>query len=478
MTHHALDRHIALAGFMGSGKTTIGRDLAARLRRPFVDLDAEIERHAAESVVELFENRGEAEFRALEETIAREVLARGSSSVIALGGGAVLSERTRADLRERAFTVLLDVDVETAWRRVASGGTRPLARNQDAFHTLHRDRQPLYDAVADARAHDVDSAVLAAAGVHVELGSVDLLDELIPGDGPLELIADAHVSGIHGVRAQLALGARDMAVHEVPAGEPAKSVTVLEKLWTGLRIGRDGGLVALGGGCTTDVVGFAAATYMRGVDWIAVPTSLVGQVDAALGGKTAIDLPGAKNVVGAFHWPTRVVLDPTLLETLPEAEHRNGMAEVVKTGLLAGEPLWELPVLDQVRRAAIFKAAVCLADPTDRGPRNQLNLGHTFAHALEAAAGYRLSHGRAVALGLLAALSLTGCDEEISVVRRVLAPEPVRVDRDAAWAALKRDKKASRGSPRLVLLDRPGVARWGVDVSETDVRAALDTLIA
>ena len=197
-------------------------------------------------------------------------------------------------------------------------------------------------------------------------------------------------------------------MHEVPAGEPAKSIGVLERLWSSLRIGRDGSLVALGGGCTTDVVGFAAATYMRGVEWTAVPTSLVGQVDAALGGKTAIDLPGAKNIVGSFHWPTRVIIDPTLLETLPESERLNGQAEMVKTAFLLGEPLWELSEVEQVRRCAIFKSAVCLADPHDRGVRNQLNLGHTFAHALEAAAGYELSHGRAVALGLLAALRLTG----------------------------------------------------------------------
>src|SRR5204862_2244963 len=172
---------------------------------------------------------------------------------------------------------------------------------------------------------------------------------------------------------------------------------------------------------------------------------------AAIGGKTAIDVPGGKNLVGAFHWPARVVIDPALLETLADSDRRNGLAEVVKTGLLIGEPLWDLPEPVQVRRCAAFKSAVCLADPNDRGIRNQLNVGHTFAHALEAAAGYELPHGEAVALGLTAALQLTGRDEEIAVVRRILAPEPVVVDRDAAWAALRRDKKAAKGSPRLVL---------------------------
>ena len=131
---------------------------------------------------------------------------------------------------------------------------------------------------------------------------------------------------------QLALGARARAVHELAPGEQAKTVESLEALWHSLRLERSGTLVALGGGCTTDVAGFAAASYFRGIDWVAVPTTLVGQVDAAIGGKTAIDLPGAKNIVGAFHWPVRTVIDPATLETLAEEELANGRAEVVKTG--------------------------------------------------------------------------------------------------------------------------------------------------
>jgi 3-dehydroquinate synthetase len=172
------------------------------------------------------------------------------------------------------------------------------------------------------------------------------------------------------------------------------------------------------------------------------------------------------------------VIDTALLETLPEAERANGLAEVVKTGLLAGEPVWELPAGEQVRRCAAFKAAVCLRDPYERGERAQLNLGHTFAHALESASEYGLPHGRAVALGLLAALRLSGLEAEAVTVGEVLRPEPVRVDRDTAWAALTLDKKAQRGKPRLVLLDAPGQPRWGVEVDEQDVRHALDSLIA
>jgi shikimate kinase/3-dehydroquinate synthase len=474
---NALNRHLALAGFMGAGKTTLGEEVARRLRRPFVDLDHEIEQQAGATIDELFARDGEPGFRLIEEAIAGSVLAAAEPAVIALGGGTVLSPVTRDALRKRAFTVLLEVDPSVAWTRASEGG-RPLAIDEHAFQALYRERLPIYEEAAEAHARDADGIVLSAAGIDVRLGALDLLDELVPGSGPAEIVADANVAGIHGVTAQLALGDRDIAIHEVPPGEPAKAIAVLERLWRALRIGRDGTIVGLGGGCTTDLAGFAAATYMRGVPWVAVPTTLVGQVDAAIGGKTAVDLPGGKNLVGAFHWPVRVVIDPGTLETLPEAELRNGMAEVVKTGLLLNEPVWELPLAELVRRCASFKAAVCVADPHDLGARNQLNLGHTFGHALETAAGYDLPHGQAVALGMVAALRLSGNDDALAAVRHVLDPQPVRVDREAAWEALARDKKAVGGTPRIVLLERTGEPTWGNEVPAGDVRAALDSLIA
>jgi 3-dehydroquinate synthetase len=283
------------------------------------------------------------------------------------------------------------------------------------------------------------------------------------------------VAGIHGATAQLALGGRLAGVHELPAGEDAKALAVCERLWRELSLEREGTLVALGGGATTDAAGFVAAAHLRGIPWVAVPTTLVGQVDAAIGGKTGVNVPEAKNRIGAFHWPARTVVDSALLATLPAGERDNGLAEVVKTGLLAGEPLWELPEPEQVRRTAAYKAAVCLQDPYERGRRAELNLGHTFAHALEAASDYRLPHGRAVALGLLAALSLSGLPPD--PVTETLRPQPVRVDRERAWAALLRDKKSERGTPRLVLLEHAGRPRIGVELPESDVRAALDALI-
>jgi shikimate kinase / 3-dehydroquinate synthase len=470
------NRHVGLIGFMGAGKSTVGAEVAARLARPFLDVDAELERELGVPVAQVFAERGEAAFRELEEELTVEALADREPAVLALGGGAVGSERNRMALRERALAVWLDVAVEDAWARAAGPG-RPLAQDEGAFRALYEQRHSLYRAAADARARDADGVVLAAGGVHVDQGALDLLAELVPGKGPAALVSDARVAGIHGAAAQLALGERLASTHELPAGEAAKTIAACEALWRELRLDRRGVVVALGGGCTTDAAGFAAATYLRGVAWAPVPTTLVGQVDAAIGGKTGINLPDAKNLVGAFHWPSRTVVDPALLETLPADERAAGMSEVVKTGLLAGEPLWELPAPELVRRCAAYKTAVCLRDPLDRAERAQLNLGHTFAHALEAAGGYeRVSHGRAVALGLQAALRLSGLEDD--VVRRVLGPKPVRVDRERAWEALLRDKKAAGGKVRLVLLERPGSPRVGVEMPEQEVRRALDELIA
>ena len=451
-------KNVALVGFMGSGKSTAARAVGG------IDVDDLVEASAGKSIPEIFRDEGEAAFRAREEEAA----------ILALGGGAVTSPRVR-DALEDTLTIWLDVDVDTCWERVR-GSDRPLAQDEGEFRRLYAERRALYADVADVVAKDLDDVVLAAAGVIVERGALQRLGELVPGDGAVALISDPHVAGIHGMDAQLALGSRLAETHELPPGEEAKMLAAIDRLWQELRLDRTGTIVALGGGCTTDAAGFVAATYLRGIAWTPVPTSLVAQVDAAIGGKTAIDLPQGKNLVGAFHWPGRTVVDPALLETLPEPQRLEGMAEVVKAGLLADEPFWELPDDELVRRSLAFKAAICLRDPHERDERAILNLGHTFAHALEAAAGYQvLTHGRAVALGLLAALRLSGRDTD--VVEEVLRPQPARVDRERAWQAMRRDKKARSGEIRLVLLGDDG-PQHGVVRPEEDVRRELDRLIA
>jgi shikimate kinase/3-dehydroquinate synthase len=482
MAPNALDRHIALIGFMGAGKTTLGRQLAEVLARPFVDTDEEIAAQHG-SIEDIFVERGQEAFRALERDQALRTLQGDVRSVVALGGGAVTSEAIRDALRERALTIFLDVDVETTWLRVA-GSDRPLAQNEATFRALYESRRAIYDDVTDARARSVEDAILAAAGIHVEAGALERLGDLVPGAGRIALVADRHVAGIWGPVAQTALGARLASVHELPPGEEAKTVATYQRLLEELRLERGDTLVALGGGTTTDPAGFVAATYMRGIAWVSVPSTLVGQVDAGIGGKTGINLASGKNLAGAFHWPARVVVDPALLGSLPEAQRREGMAEVVKTGLLAGEPIWEWDDERLVRACAAYKARICLRDPKDRGERNVLNLGHTFAHALEAAGSYgKPSHGEAVALGLLAATRLSaehlGLDSDIPAqVERLLAPQPVAVDRELAWQAIARDKKTEGGVPKLVLLEAPGKPRWGVELPADEIRRELDALIA
>ncbi|HKB19908.1 MAG TPA: bifunctional shikimate kinase/3-dehydroquinate synthase [Gaiellaceae bacterium] len=448
----AVDKHLALIGFMGAGKTTIGLELARLTHRPFVDTDEEIEKRFG-PIGELFE-RGEPEFRRIEEQVVAEALA-GSTAVIALGGGAILSEATRKRLARGTFVAWIPVEVETAWSRVGQSG-RPLARDREQFARLFDQRSELYERIAEASGDDAQSLLRSSLGI--------VFSREAPPNAAL--VADERVVALH----ELAL--TPGSTHLVPSGEQAKTLSVVERIWSELEIGRDGWIVGFGGGSTTDVAGFVAATHLRGVRWVAVPTTLVGMVDAAIGGKTGINTQGGKNLAGAFHFPQRVLMDPTFLLTLPAEERGAGVAEVVKTGLLAGEPLWELPDEEMIRACAAFKAAVVLSDPYEReGRRAILNLGHTFAHALEAGSGYELRHGDAVALGLLAAMRLSG--RATDVVEDVLAPQPVRVDRDRAWDALLRDKK---GQLRLVLLGDDG--GYVTEVHEADVRRALDELIA
>jgi shikimate kinase / 3-dehydroquinate synthase len=451
----AVDKHLALIGFMGAGKSTIGRDLAERTQRPFIDTDEEIEKRFG-PIGDLFE-RGEPEFRRIEEQVVVEALA-GPVAVIALGGGAVLSEATQQRLRRTAFVGWVTVDVETAWSRVRDSG-RPLARDREQFGRLFEERGARYDVLAQGTGQDAESLLLEA--LHVIFSSEIACDAAV--------VADERVVSLHQLPS---VGEATLTTHTVPAGERAKTMAVVERLWSELQIGRDGWIVGFGGGSTTDVAGFTAATYLRGLRWVAVPTTLVGMVDAAIGGKTGVNTEQGKNLAGAFHFPWEIRIDPRFLATLPPEERRAGMAEVVKTGLLAGSELWSLPDEQMIRACAAFKSAVVLSDPYEReGRRAILNLGHTFAHALEAASGYELRHGDAVALGLLAALRLSG--RPTDVVEEVLAPKRVSVDRERAWDALLRDKK---GALNLVLVGDDG--GFVAQVPEAAVKRALDELIA
>ncbi|HVF77833.1 MAG TPA: 3-dehydroquinate synthase family protein, partial [Solirubrobacteraceae bacterium] len=278
----------------------------------------------------------------------------------------------------------------------------------------------------------------------------------------------------------------------VPAGEEHKTLAVAERVWrelAGQGMGRDDHLVALGGGVVGDLAGFCAATYQRGVPVVQVPTTVVAQVDSAYGGKTGVDLPEAKNYVGAYHQPAAVITDVDTLATLPPEEIAAGYAEVVKTALIAGGSLWELiasgaPVDERVVfECARTKIAVVAADERDGGARQLLNLGHTVGHAIETVTGYRrYRHGEAVALGLLAALRLGGTDDLRAQVSELLAAAGLPttlspdIDPQAVVAATKLDKKRIGDNVPFVLVEAPGDVRFGQRVGASDVLAAVAEL--
>ena len=278
---------------------------------------------------------------------------------------------------------------------------------------------------------------------------------------------------------------------EIPPGEQHKTLDTAGRVWSALAeqgVTRADHLLALGGGVVGDLAGFCAATYQRGIAVVQAPTTLVAQVDSAYGGKTGVDLPAAKNYVGAYHQPAAVIADTSTLATLPPEEHAAGYAEVVKTALIAGGALWERvasgePVDEDVILAcARTKLAIVAEDERDSGRRQVLNLGHTVGHAIETVTGYsRYRHGEAVGLGLLAALRLSGQDALRAQVADLLAGAglPVRadgLDADAVVAATFSDKKRVGARTPFVVLDAPGAPRPGVELADDEVRAAVAEL--
>jgi 3-dehydroquinate synthase len=306
------------------------------------------------------------------------------------------------------------------------------------------------------------------------------------------LVSDENVGAVYAGPASESLCRAGFSTRTVliPAGEQHKTIDTVIRLWEGfLEAGleRGGPVVALGGGVVGDLAGFAAATYKRGVPWIAVPTSLLAMADASLGGKTGADLPQGKNLVGAFHPPQLVLADPQALNTLPEGELRSGMAEVVKAGIIDDPQLFELCAQGWqaveadwagiVRRAMAVKVDAIQADPYEKGRRAALNLGHTFGHALETVTGYRIRHGEAVSIGMVLAARLSerlglaqpGLAEVISSALMGLGLTveiPDGIDLQAMDLAMRVDKKRSQGVTRFVLPRAVGDVVVGVEVGD------------
>ena len=507
---------IVFVGFMGAGKSEAARAVARALGTAAKDSDELIEREIGESIASFFESEGEAVFREREERVVCELLEGGG--VLSLGGGAVTSDRVREALRDHV-TVWCQVDPETAWKRASRNDRRPLAADETTFRELYAERLGLYEQVA--------CAVLPEGGREVATAVAPWLDEMrsrpglrlawarsksaqypaVVGEGALELL-DGDAASSLGVERWFAVADREALAHhrellpeteeviDVEAGEERKTLAEAEEVLRELaRAGarRDDGLLAFGGGVVGDLGGLCAALYQRGVKVVQAPTTLVGQVDSAYGGKTGVDLPEAKNYAGAYHMPSAVLADPRTLATLPRAELAAGFAEVLKTGLIAGGGLWQRvreidevdpsELTDVIFDCARTKLEVVAADERDGGRRAVLNLGHTVGHAIEAATGYsRYRHGEAVGLGLLATLRLSNADELRAEVLGILDRHglPTRLDDSVSTedvlAATRLDKKRTAEGLPFVLLARPGEPREGQAVDADSVRGAVDEL--
>jgi len=518
-----------IAAYTRSWRSTAGRTRARRIDaattvatdevlRPqpcavgHLDVDAAIEHQLGKPIERIFAEDGEAAFRAAEEELTLELLSGGDGKVLALGGGAICHERVRQALRDH-LVVWLEVGVEAAWARCGESG-RPLASDRARFERLYRERQPLYAAVADVivsaeRTHAMRE-VLKAARV-APPGSTTLWAATASGDYPVFIgagllaehrfwppalggrrfmVSDENVAQLYGETLAPLCGELVIA-----PGEQSKTVAQAEAVWRELaraEMTREDMIAALGGGVVGDLAGFCAAAYQRGVRYVQVPTSLVAQVDSAYGGKTGVDLPEAKNYVGAYHQPSAVIADTGALATLPEPELAAGYAEVVKTALIAGGELWERVrsgadprAPDVIAACARTKLRIVASDERDTGLRQVLNLGHTVAHAIEAVTGYgRYRHGEAVSLGLLAALRLSGQRELRQEVRELLASHGLpavlaRATPEEVVRATAHDKKRrGQGPVPFVLLDGPGQPRTGCAVSPDELLAAVQELTA
>jgi shikimate kinase/3-dehydroquinate synthase len=543
---------VVLVGLPGSGKTVIGKRLAQRHAAAFIDVDERIESATGRSIPEIFAEEGEAAFRALERRAIADLGAADSSldvrRLIATGGGAVVDPRNRWALYRDRISVWLDGRPEVLAQRLRrSPHVRPLVSGRDPIGTI-RDlaarRERFY-----AAAHIQQSGV---AEVHGVVGSIESrlptaedvartgtvllraatpIGRIVLGDGIVAESLARELASLGAARAILIsepgawdavgegiaadLRGRGLRIVRVmlPQGEAAKRLSVVEAAASelaALRVERSEVIVAIGGGALGDTAGFVAATYLRGVRFIQVPTTLVAQVDSAIGGKTGVDLPEGKNLVGSFHQPAAVIIDTAVLRTLPERQLRAALGEAVKMAALGDDRLFELletqgpaiaagdpatfqsgAVAELVERAAWAKVEVVIADERERGAtdgRIALNLGHSIGHAVEAAAGYRdLLHGEAVAYGLRAA-SRIGVEAGVTPQERAdriswlldrlgLATEPLPYSLDAVLGHLATDKKHAAGRLRWVLPTASGIEVRD-DIEPAVVERAASSLLA
>jgi 3-dehydroquinate synthase len=506
---------------------------------PFVDLDVEVEQRAQASVGEIFDRDGEAGFRSIEAAELKVALQR-PAHVLAVGGGALQEDENRRMVEAGGLVVTLTCSLSELVRRAKVEGEalRPVLFRAtaggpagiDALAKLLSSRSWLYDAYPAVSSDGIEPETAAEhvatvyrryhegrfgaayelpfpAGVSSEIlfGQIPLDGE--PGDLVAEglstaaVVSDATVSRIAGRRLAASLSARGIATTtvEIEPGEEAKSLATVEMIYgrfQAARLDRNAAVIGLGGGVVADVAGFAAATYLRGLRLVSIPTTLLAQVDASIGGKTGVDLGGVKNLVGSFHPAARVVIDTAFLRTLPEARLREGLAEMIKIavvrdpGLLnhleeleSASEIVDRP--DLIRRAARNKVDIVKADPYERtGQRALLNFGHTIGHAIETTSGFSWSHGECVAAGMVAEarLALARGLVDASTVERLARPlcrfglptEPPACDTEAMVRVMEQDKKRADGRIRVIMLRGVGDAELQ-PVSRKEIAGVIGT---
>ena len=504
---------IFLYGPPGVGKSTVGKLLAEALGIEFVDLDKVIVWQADKSISEIFAEDGEVYFRALEQAALESVVDL-QPAVVALGGGALVNEENRAFAEAHGVVVYLDGSVDVLVERLKrSSESRPLIAS-DLEHKLkellssraeHYTSFPVRFDTDGVEKEEVvwevqkrlgwfhitgmgnsyDARVLAGG-----LESIGQIYTALERTGSVMVVTDDNVAS-HYARKLLDVFEKqgvNVHLHTVPAGEANKNMQTISGMWDAFlaaRLDRKSIVLALGGGVVGDMAGFAASTYMRGIDWINVPTSLLSMVDAGVGGKTGVDLPQGKNLVGAFHPPRFVLVDPEVLATLPQEELRCGMAEVVKHGVIAAPRLFAqceagLPQTIEgwsslVREALAVKVNMIKQDPYEKGVRAVLNLGHTIGHAVELLSDFAIPHGEAVAIGLVAearlaeqiGLAQQGLTARVSaVLAEIGLPTeiPAQMDQAEILRTMQLDKKAANGKIRFSLPEDVGNVQYGIVV--------------
>jgi 3-dehydroquinate synthase len=508
---------LCLYGPPGSGKSTSGELLANDLNLDFYDLDAEIEKRANKAIPQIFEDAGEEGFRKLERKTLKEVSGK-HPAVFALGGGSLLDPQNRERVEKLGLVVCLDGELDILLERLKkSNHTRPLvagdSRNQlkDLLdrRAAHYASFPLKLKTDGKSPKEMSWEIQKKIGwfhvqgmgagydVRVANGGFEQLGKTLRQkgiEGQVFLVTDTNVQPLYAEKVTLSLEEENynFATITIPAGEQHKNLTTISEIWDAFLtagIDRRSNVIALGGGVVGDLVGFAAATFMRGISWINFPTTLLAMVDAGIGGKTGFDLPQGKNLIGAFHAPKLVISDPEVLTTLPEIEFRCGMAEVVKHGVIGSPTLFEkcaLGIPDEpksleqlIKEAVSVKIKVIREDPFEQGFREALNYGHTIGHAVELLSGFKIPHGYAVSIGMVSEAKLAQrigladqrfVDALIEILARLNLPTEIPEEIEIAQIiqAMQKDKKVANRQIRFSLPEGVGQVKVGVVVEDLE----------